>query len=72
MSRRSEARARAAVLAGRRDDTREALDQVRRALGDVGGTNLSRVRTGGAWVLPVTAGAVGIAIAWSLKRLWKR
>ena len=72
MSRRSEARKRAALLARRRDDTREALGQVRRALGDVGGTDLSRVRTGTAWVLPVAAGAVGIAIAWSLRRFRNR
>gem|GEM_PF-2299604 len=72
MSRRSEERRRAAVLARRRDDTKEAVEQVRRALGDVGGTDLSRVRVGAAWVLPVAAGAVGIAIAWSLRRLRKR
>lgn len=72
MSRRSEARRRAALLSRRRDDTREALEHVRKALGDVGGTDLSRVRTGAAWVLPVAAGAVGIAIAWSLRRLRKK
>ena len=60
------------MLVHRRDDTREAVAQVRRALGDVGGTHLSRVRVGTAWVLPVAAGAVGIAIAWSLRRLRKR
>ncbi len=72
MSGRSEARKRAALLARRRDDTREALEQVRRALGDVGGADLSRVRAGTVWVLPVAAGAVGIAIAWSLRRLRNR
>ncbi len=72
MSRRSEERRRAAVLARRRDETKEAVEQVRRALGNVAGTDLSRVRAGAAWVLPVAAGAVGIAIAWSLRRLRKR
>lgn len=72
MSRRSEARRRAALLARRRDDTREAVEQVRSALRDVGGTDLSRVRSGKAWVLPIAAGAVGIAIAWSLRRLRNR
>ena len=59
------------MLARRRDDTKEAVEQVRRALGDVGGTDLGKVRVGAAWVLPVAAGAVGIAIAWSLRRFWK-
>ena len=72
MSRRSEARRRAAVLARRRDDTREALEQVRSALGDVGGTDLRGARPGKAWVLPIAAGAVGIAIAWSLRRFRNR
>ena len=72
MSRRSEARKRAALLVRRRDDTREAVEQVRRALGDMGGADLSRVRAGTAWVLPVAAGAVGIAVAWSLRRLRKK
>lgn len=72
MSRRSEARRRAAVLARRRDDTREALHQVRGALGDVGGVDLTGARSGKIWVLPIAAGAVGIAIAWSLRRLRNR
>ena len=71
MSRRSEERRRAALLARRRDDTKEAVEQVRRALGDVGGTDLGKGRVGAAWVLPVAAGAVGIAIAWSLRRFRK-
>ena len=66
MSRRSEARRRAAVLARRRDDTREALHQVR------GGNDLSGALPGKVWVLPIAAGAVGIAIAWSLRRLRNR
>ena len=72
MSRRSEARRRAALLARRRDDTREALEQVRGALGDVGGTALRRALPGKAWVFPLAAGAVGIAIAWSLRRRGNR
>ena len=71
MSRRSEERRRAALLARRRDDTKEAVEQVRRALGDVGGTGIGKARVGAAWVLPVAAGAVGIAIAWSLRRFRK-
>ncbi len=72
MSRRSEARRRAALLARRRDDTREALEQVRGALGDMGGTDMSGARAGKAWVLPIAAGVVGIALAWSLRRFRNR
>ena len=73
MSRQSEARAREAALARRRDDVREAMVDVRGALERAGGPRLAAF-TGksGAWVLPIAAGALGIAIAWSLRRLRKR
>ena len=32
----------------------------------------SGARMGAAWVLPIAAGALGIAIAWSLRRLRSR
>lgn len=68
MRRESEARARAAALARRRDDVREAVADVRGALERAGGPRLRA----GAWVLPIAAGALGIAIAWSLRRFRKR
>lgn len=67
MSRRSEERARAAILARRREDFREAMTDVRGAI-----ERASGARVGAAWVLPVAAGALGIAIAWSLRRLRSR
>lgn len=73
MSRRSEARARAGKLARRRDDVREATARFRDALEGAGGDRLSgKTALTGTWVLPIAAGAVGIAIAWSLRRLWNR
>ena len=63
MSRKSEERARAAALARRRDDVREAMAEVKGALEQAGGPRLSS-----AWVLPIAAGALGIAIAWALRR----
>lgn len=67
MSRRSEAQARAAALARRRDDVREAMADVRGALERAGGPRLNA-----AWVLPIAAGALGVAVAWSLRRLRNR
>ena len=73
MSRRSEAQARAAELARRRDDVREAMAEVRGALERAGGPRLAAFSgKGGAWVLPIAAGALGIAVAWSLRRLRNR
>ena len=69
MSRRSEALARAAALARRRDDVREAVAEMRGALDRAGGSRLAAFPArGGAWILPLAAGALGIAIAWSLRR----
>ncbi len=67
MNRRTEARTRAAALARRREDVRTAMADMKEALGK---TNDAGSRT--AWVLPAAAGALGIAIAWSLRRLRKR
>ncbi|MDE2852411.1 MAG: hypothetical protein OYL92_11710 [Acidobacteriota bacterium] len=73
MSRQSEARARAAALARRRDDVREAMADVRGALDRAGAPRLAALPgKGGAWVLPIAAGALGIAIAWSLRRFRNR
>ena len=74
MRRESEARARAAALARRRDEVREAVADVRGALERAGGPRLAEFpgRAGAAWVLPIAAGALGIAIAWSLRRFRKR
>jgi len=73
VSRQSVARARAAALARRRDDVREAVAEVRDALERAGGPRLAALPgKGGAWVLPIAAGALGIAIAWSLRRLRNR
>lgn len=73
MSRQSEARAREAALARRRDDVREAVAEVRGALEQAGGPRLAAFPgRAGAWVLPIAAGALGIAIAWSLRRLRNR
>ncbi|MDE2690957.1 MAG: hypothetical protein OXI49_10625 [Acidobacteriota bacterium] len=79
MRRQSEARARAAALARRRDEVREAVADVRGALERAGGPRLAAFsgrsspgRAGAAWVLPIAAGALGIAIAWSLRRFRKR
>ena len=74
MRRESEARARAAALARRRDDVREAVADVRGALEQAGGARLAALpgRAGAAWVLPIAAGGLGIAIAWSLRRFRKR
>lgn len=73
MSRQSEERARTAALARRRDDVREAMADVRGALEKAGGPRLSAFPgKGGAWVLPIAAGALGIAIAWSLRRFRNR
>ena len=78
MSRRSEERARAAALARRRDDVREALAEMRGAVDRAGGRRLaafagrSAPGRAGAWVLPIAAGALGIAVAWSLRRLRNR
>ena len=73
MSRQLEARERAAALARRRDDVREAIADVRGALEGAGGPRLAVLPgKSGAWVLPVAAGALGIVIAWSLRRLRNR
>ncbi|MDE2977636.1 MAG: hypothetical protein OXU63_08965 [Acidobacteriota bacterium] len=83
MRRQSEARERAAALARRRDEVREAVADVRGALERVGVPRLAALSgrsspgrsspgRAGVWVLPLAAGALGITIAWSLRRLRNR
>ncbi len=65
MSRRSsEALAKAAAVQRRRDDVGEALADLRHGLGGAPGRPVV-----GPWFLPLVAGACGLVVAWSLRRL---